>query len=149
MTRMQSSASGCFDLLYKHFNYIKNMGRQWPSMPRHYISSMIRILIKSTIFQKTKGSDYLTMLTLGQLTFIFFREVGIPPTGIWFIDEIRWDEETWRLHWVQPYVLHVTCLCRLRRSVTFRDRRGISGCLAYWFPSLLLGSRAAEGSSDY
>ena len=46
MTRMQSSASGRFDLLYKHFNYIKNMGRQWPSMPRHYISSMIRILIK-------------------------------------------------------------------------------------------------------
>ena len=74
---MQSSASGCFDLLYKHFNYIKHMGRRWPSMPRDYISPMIRTLIKWTIFQETKGSDYLTMLTLGQKKHLYPRFMGL------------------------------------------------------------------------
>lgn len=31
------------------------------------------------------------------------------------------------------------------RMLAQERRRGISGCLAYWFPSILLGSRAAEG----
>lgn len=31
------------------------------------------------------------------------------------------------------------------RMLAQERRRGISGCLAYWFPSLLLGSRSAEG----
>ena len=74
MTRMQSSASGCFDLLYKHFNYIKNMGRQWPSMTTLYILNDKNI-DKINNIQKTKGSDYLTTLTLGQYMYIIYYNI--------------------------------------------------------------------------